>query len=363
MFNGYKTIFFVFIFSCNLLLGQQNTPQISPKQPFVYGIPFSYEQCLDFQDFFNTVGIKNGDNIASIGAANGYIDLAYSVILDSSTIYIEDINNYYLNNETFKNVSDYYNSIRKCKQTNTLKYVIGTTTKTKLPNNYFDFIIIKNTYHEFTKCEKIVSDIVKKLNSNGKIIIIDHFTTSERVVYNCLHQAVNINDLESLMNDKNMYLTYSKAPFESWKNLLIFSKDNNEKAKYFTENKSFIDSIKVLENKEHIQDLNRVNTICNFLNSKFKADSNLINIYSPWLEEVAYFWIKNNNPKVSVPLFYMLLSVQPKEYFYYYNIGEAFEEMKKYKAALNAYTKAVELDPTTKDYISPKIENLKILME
>lgn len=363
MFNTFKYIFFIFIFSSNFIFGQEDKNIIKPKTPFVYGIPFSYEQCLDLQKYLGIVGIKNGHKIASIGAANGYMDLTYSVILDSCTIYIQDINKYYLNDETFKNVTNYYNSIRKTEQSNSLNYVIGTKTKTKLPNNYFDFIIIENSYHEFNKNKAIIADIIKKLNSNGKIIIIDHFTKNERVVYNCLHQAININDLEALMNNQNMYLYYSKAPIESWKNLLIFSKTNIKEYNNFSNNQDIIDSIKVLCNDNYIQDLNRLNIICDFLNSKFKNDSSLIETYSAWLDELAYFWIKNNNPKVSVTMYYMLLSIQPKEYFYYFHIGEAYEKMNKYKAALNAYNKAIILDPTTKDYISPKIEEIKTLIK
>src|SRR6185436_5650260 len=102
-----------------------------PEKPFKFGTPYTLKECTtDIKYFTGELAFKAGDVIADVGAGNGYLDGAISVVTDSITFYIEDINRTFLNQTEFDKVVKYYTQVCGKPMTNKFFIKIGTKKKT-----------------------------------------------------------------------------------------------------------------------------------------------------------------------------------------------------------------------------------------
>ena len=199
----------------------------NPKRPFRYGYDYDKAECLyHFNQISELYDLHEGDVIADVGAASGWVDGALSVICDSITFYVEDIDTDYLNEDQFTRVISHFNQVRGNPQTNVLHYVIGTKTKTNLPDATFDKIIIDNAFHEIKKPRRILADIRKKLKPDGVLIIYDEFSSpfTKRWADGCDTKVKTVLWLNNLAEKKGFYLYDRKAPKNAFNNILFFSK-------------------------------------------------------------------------------------------------------------------------------------------
>ena len=199
----------------------------NPKRPFRYGYPYDKAECLHhYSQLSEIYNLHEGDVIADVGAASGWVDGALSVICDSITFYVEDIDTDYLNEDQFNRVITHFNEVRGTPQTNVLHYVIGTKTKTRLPDATFDKIIIDNAFHEIRKPGRILKDLRKKLKPHGILIIYDEFSNPNfnRWADGCDTKVKTVLWLTGLAEKKGFYLYDRKAPRNAFNNVLFFSK-------------------------------------------------------------------------------------------------------------------------------------------
>src|SRR5947209_2808433 len=98
----YLTMYVIFSSSYN---GEKYDPNngympmytTSPDKPFRYGIPYSEEESFKVAEtLIKDYEIENGEMIADVGAASGYIEGAISMKTDNVTFYIQDIDISYL---------------------------------------------------------------------------------------------------------------------------------------------------------------------------------------------------------------------------------------------------------------------------
>ena len=128
-----------------------------------------FEDEKDLLSFFN---FKKGDFVAEVGAANGQNIGGLSILMDSITLYAQDINIVALNQN---NLDKVINKTKKHKNPTTCKFqlCIGTEKSTNFPDNSFDKIILCSTFHEFTFMDEMLTDIYKKLKSGGQLYILE----------------------------------------------------------------------------------------------------------------------------------------------------------------------------------------------
>ena len=111
--------------------------------------------------------------IASVGAGSGSKEVIYSMMADSITFYLQDINPTCLTPENLTaTVSRLYEAGgRIC----TAKFisVIGTERETRLPRQFFDKIIIENTLHELTHPNDLLTSVRANLKPGGYLFIED----------------------------------------------------------------------------------------------------------------------------------------------------------------------------------------------
>jgi SAM-dependent methyltransferase len=155
-----------FLFSCS-----------SVFRPYPCGPVLDKEGIQVFKKQNEFLGLKPGMVFADIGASSGYYDAAMAVFLDSVQFYLNDIDRHCLNKRNLNKVLRYYSKLKgsSLEATNDFHYVIGTPTRTKLPENTFDVIFSNATMHVIDQPDSILADLFKNLKSDGRLYVRDEF--------------------------------------------------------------------------------------------------------------------------------------------------------------------------------------------
>ena len=99
-------------------------------------------------------------------------EASFAALSDSITFYREDIDSTSLNVTQAAFAWRYYSDLRGKPITCKYKIIIGNKESTNLPAQFFDKILIINSFHEFENQKEMLDDIRKKLKSDG-ILTID----------------------------------------------------------------------------------------------------------------------------------------------------------------------------------------------
>ena len=131
----------------------------------------------NYAEFWNHLNVKKGEDVASVGVQNGYIEVAISVFVDNIHWVLQDIDTTYLNKKNFNDVLHYHEKLKGSKIVGDFSMVIGSQTKTNLAQNSFDRIIMPNVYHELSDRESMMADITKALKQNGELVIMERMAS------------------------------------------------------------------------------------------------------------------------------------------------------------------------------------------
>jgi SAM-dependent methyltransferase len=158
----------------NVLLGA-SCAKILPPYPSGPVLDKKGIQVFKRQNEF--LGLTSGMVFADIGASSGYYDGAMAVFLDSVTFYLNDIDQHCLNEKNLNKVLKYYSELKgsPIQESNPFHYVIGTATRTNLPENKFDVIFSNATAHVLDYPDSILKDVHKNLKHDGHLFIRDEF--------------------------------------------------------------------------------------------------------------------------------------------------------------------------------------------
>ena len=134
-------------------------------RPYPCGPVLDKEGIQVFKRQNEFLGLKSGVVFADIGASSGYYDAAMAVFLDSVTFYLNDIDQHCLNEKNLNKVLRYYSKLKgsSIQSTNSFHFVIGTPTRTNLPENTFDVIFSNATMHVIDQPDSILTDLYKNL--------------------------------------------------------------------------------------------------------------------------------------------------------------------------------------------------------
>lgn len=155
------------------LLLQDCSPKVAP---YAHGpvmnqkhIKKSFEPILQFMD------IKKGVVFADVGASSGALTVMMVTLMDSATVYIQDIDKTSLQEDNLNKIIDFYS--KQCQQDlkkkNKFYIIIGDRDHSNLPDATFDLIYSNATMHVFDSPDSILIDLSKKLKPNGKLFIRD----------------------------------------------------------------------------------------------------------------------------------------------------------------------------------------------
>ncbi len=236
----YSYIFFVLVcwFSISMLSCKslKIDKSVNRKKESVNNDLLSYDELNnEYRELIDKIGIRNGYVIADVGASLGIDDFSLSVLTDSNSYFIQDISSEIFNKKRFKQMQNYFNSIRKSPQTNKLQYVKGNERKSCLPDSSFDLIFLFSSLHEFTYVNEMLDDLSKKLKSNGRIVVRESISTNEKkhIISGCYTTAYTKDEIKSLMKNSGLHLNQQLYPDSNLVNFFIFEKNNSVKMKGF----------------------------------------------------------------------------------------------------------------------------------
>ena len=323
-----------------------------PSRPFKYGYAYTKDGCENyFRKYVRDYKFNKGDVVADIGAASGWIDAGISVLIDSVTFYIQDIDTIYLNQNQFDKNINYYSKVRGTPQTNKFQFVIGTEQKTNLPDNTFDKIIFNNSFHEIRDPYSILEDVSKKLKPNGQIIIREGFSNKYNTIHlkGCNIKGYQVGTVVEYLKASGFYLTNMSEPENSLSNTLTFEKDMEKSDAYYSKIQ-MVDMLYICEldklNEKHItRDSLKVSAIANTLKNNLGEINKFYNSLEDGLNSLGYEWLKKKDYKSAINVFKVNVELYPASANVYDSLGEAYMADKQYQLALKNYSKSIEILP------------------
>jgi tetratricopeptide (TPR) repeat protein len=322
-----------------------------PSRPFKYGYAYTKEQCKEnFENYLADYKFKKGDVIADIGAASGWMDAAFSVLVDSLTFYSEDIDTIFLNKSEFDKVINYYNTVRETPQTNKFNFVIGTQRKTNLPDTLFDKIIFNNSFHEISNVSAILEDVCKKLKPEGQIMIREKFSNryKDNHIKGCGYKGYKVSYVVSLLESEGFHLTNMTKPESSFSNHLTFEKDEAKAIEFQRKIESvepYVTELYKLYQKNISKDSINTIKVAHILKVHLKE---ICEIYSSLEDDInilGYEWLKEKEYQTAINIFKVNTILYPSSSNVYDSMGEAYMLNGQYDIALTNYCKSVKLNP------------------
>ncbi len=146
--------------------------------PYANGPVFKTEDAQKtFAPILEFMEVKPGMHIADVGAGSGALTVIMATLLDSCTIYIQDIDRKILEQENVNKMVSYYSKQLgyDLGKRNTFNITYGELTHSNLPNDALDLIYSNATVHAFDNPDSMLQDLHKKLKPTGKIFIRDSF--------------------------------------------------------------------------------------------------------------------------------------------------------------------------------------------
>lgn len=124
------------------------------------------------QTYRSIYDFRKGEVIASIGAGSGMQEIVYSLMADSLTFYLQDIDLSGLAIQNLEStVQQIYKNAGRTQCNATFLTYRGTGTNTNLPVQAFDKIIVENSLHEFTHPSEMLQSIQANMKPGGILFV------------------------------------------------------------------------------------------------------------------------------------------------------------------------------------------------
>jgi ubiquinone/menaquinone biosynthesis C-methylase UbiE len=321
------------------------------------------KQLLDFMD------LRKGEAVAEIGAAEGYNLGMLSVVTDSITFYAEDIDAKSLKERKYKKEIRRYSRLRKTKQTNQFKLVIGTIHASNLPDGQLDKVVIIDSYHDFDNKDEMLDDISRKLKPGGKLLILDGFSFpgDTQTCRACgVHVLTTLEVELKRMEQHGFYLTHMKAPdFKAFHygNALVLEKDKNKSDAFYKSRYAVAPLVQQafnLKKPEIAADSQTVQKITQALLPSIREITTVYAEYELWVKDLAQEYLRQANYPAAINLFKANTLLYPISYQAYYWLGVAYQENKQPVLASLYLNRALSLQPDN-DICTKRLQQLKQL--
>ena len=200
-------------------LPYENGPAMSRKD-----IKETFQPIVQFMDY------KPGMSFADVGAGSGALTVMMASLMDSSVVYIQDIDTAVLKKSNVDKMIDYFSKQggRDLRRANEFHTIIGGVDHTNLPDGAFDRIYSNATIHNFTAIDSMMVDLGRKLKPGGLIFFRDSFKDDHNEgAYcsdpKCGRPLLTIDQFLAVMN-RNGFEMRKRAPDMSGYPVFGFSK-------------------------------------------------------------------------------------------------------------------------------------------
>lgn len=135
-------------------------------------------------------GFVAGECIADIGAGTGLFDVFLSIFTDSLVFYLEDIDSSFFDQENFNRALQYAGVLRGRDLTSIFKFLQGSEISTGLPGEFFDKVLVIDSYHHFKYRRAMMEDLYRILKKGGKLLIYDLLAKKENDIHPICHTRI-----------------------------------------------------------------------------------------------------------------------------------------------------------------------------
>jgi ubiquinone/menaquinone biosynthesis C-methylase UbiE len=192
---------------------------LSACAPYSKGPVFTIKNAKDtFQPILQFMDVKPGMSVADVGAGSGALTVIMATQLDSSSVFIQDVDRKVLQQKNVNKMISYYSKrlgydLGKRSQ---FHLIYGNSTQSNLPNHSIDVIYSNATVHAFNQPDSMLLDLKQKLKSTGKIFIRDSFRNKDKEVEfcseaKCAKRLFSIDEFLAMMA-KNGYRLIKQSP-------------------------------------------------------------------------------------------------------------------------------------------------------
>lgn len=167
--NSLLLVVFFILMTCSTGFLMEQEGSNKPRFKHFGQIAYFFETKEALTDFFD---LRKHEVVAEIGAGDGLNSLDLTLLADSVTFYLQDIDSLTLDGNTFDGICRRAARLKK-PQTNQYIRIIGTSETTNLSDNSVDKVILVMTFHEFEFMQEMLSDIYAKLKPSGKLYVLE----------------------------------------------------------------------------------------------------------------------------------------------------------------------------------------------
>ena len=160
------------------------------------------------QKSLSIYNFQPNETIASIGASSGVWEIWFASQVEDLTFYLQDTDPLNCNQEEIEYGIKYYEKLLQKPILGKFIPIIGTQSKTNLPEKTFDKVLIINSLHEFEMSELILQEIHKILKPNGQLFIEEQLAKfSGEIHEGCGKRLFTENELVKFLKECGFELT------------------------------------------------------------------------------------------------------------------------------------------------------------
>jgi tetratricopeptide (TPR) repeat protein len=196
--------------------------------------------------------------------------------------------------------------------------VIGDETKSNLPDNLFDLIILNNTFHEFSQPEVMIQDLATKLKQDGRIVIREKFSNSEWTIEHngCRIEAYKAAEVVGFFENEGMFLTKSWLPEFSTLNYLTFEKNENKGKEYRLQQVGIakgLETLSLLNSKKVLKDSKKLEEVQNVLIEELPRLTEAYPNLPKFFHELAEYYVEKHKLNRALEVLNILDALFPND--------------------------------------------------
>ena len=166
-----------------------------------------------FRPIYN---FRKGEVVASVGVGGGFREIVYSLMADSLTFYLQDIDVSRLAIQSLEsNVQQIYRNAGRAYCNTTFLAYKGTETNTNLPDQTVDKIIAEHSLHEFTYPSEMLQSIRSNLKPGGTLFILEQIARRPHRKHPVCNRSLFTEQSLVMLLDNNGFQFVNKTPVSS----------------------------------------------------------------------------------------------------------------------------------------------------
>lgn len=173
--------------------------------------------------------LKPTDIVADLGAGTGYFSFRMANLVPQGKVYAVDIQ---------PEMLDAINFLKTENKVFNIEPVLGNITNPNLPENSIDLILMVDAYHEFEYPREMMDELVKSLNSGGRVVLVEYRRENPLISIKTLHKMTE-NQVKKEMNAVGLSWKETKESLPQ-QHILIFEKPVVNSKKLSAKQKQFL---------------------------------------------------------------------------------------------------------------------------